>query len=104
MAVAESVKGRDVVILASSDWTHYESQKVAEAKDMQAIEAVLRMDETDFQRRIEASGVSACGFGPVTALTSAAKSLGAKQAQLISYDTSGAMTGDASAVGRYSPR
>src|SRR5438093_13246239 len=75
MAVAESVKGRDVVILASSDWTHYESQKVAEAKDMQAIDAVLRMDETEFQRRIEESGVSACGFGPVTALTYAAKRL-----------------------------
>jgi len=89
------------VILASSDWTHYESQKVAEAKDMQAIEAVLRMDETEFQRRIEESGLSACGFGPVTALTYAAKRLGAKKAELLSYKTSGDVTGDESAVVGY---
>ncbi|HZF21797.1 MAG TPA: AmmeMemoRadiSam system protein B, partial [Dongiaceae bacterium] len=41
-ALVESVKGRDVVILASSDWTHYESQEIARARDLQAIEAVLR--------------------------------------------------------------
>jgi len=100
-AVAESVRGRDVMILASSDWTHYESQKIAKAKDMQAIDAVLRMDETDFQKRIEESGVSACGFGPVTALTYAAKKLGAKKAELLSYKTSGDVTGDESAVVGY---
>jgi MEMO1 family protein len=100
-ALVESVSGRDVVILASSDWTHYESQQVAKTKDLRAIDAVLRMDETDFQRRIEESGVSACGFGPVTALTYAAKTLGAKKAELLSYKTSGDITGDESAVVGY---
>jgi len=100
-ALVESVKGRDVVILASSDWTHYESQEIARAKDLQAIEAVLRMDETDFQRIIEESVVSACGFGPVTALTYSAKVLGARKAELLSYKTSGDVTGDESAVVGY---
>ncbi|HZD13038.1 MAG TPA: AmmeMemoRadiSam system protein B, partial [Candidatus Binatus sp.] len=64
-------------------------------------EAVLRMDEAEFQTRIELDNVSACGYGPVTAATIGVKRLGTEKADLLSYGTSGDVTGDVDAVVGY---
>ncbi len=100
-AVATAVEGTDSVILASSDWTHYEPHERAVAKDGEALKAVLEMDPARFHETVENNMVSACGYGPVTALVHAAKILGAKHATLLSYHTSGDMTGDKDAVVGY---
>jgi MEMO1 family protein len=89
------------MLIASSDWTHYEPYELARKKDMEAIEAVLEMDEKKFQNVIEEKNVSACGYGPVTAVLYASKILGAKQAKLLSYQTSGDTAGDKSSVVGY---
>jgi len=93
--------GGDVVIIASSDMTHYEPQKSAEEKDRQAIEAILNLDEDELLRRIDALGISMCGYGPVTCLISAARELGAGGAELVKYQTSGDVSGDYSSVVGY---
>ncbi len=100
-AIARSAMESHSVILASSDWTHYEPQAKAVAKDGDALEAVTAMDPANFQRVIEDRSVSACGYGPVTALIHAARIMGAKHAKLLSYQTSGDVTGDNSAVVGY---
>jgi AmmeMemoRadiSam system protein B len=100
-AVAKVAEKHGATVLASSDWTHYEPQERAQSKDKQAIEAALQMNEKKFQEIIEERSVSACGYGPVTAMIHAAKLRGAKSGNLLSYQTSGDVTGDKSAVVGY---
>jgi len=100
-AIAKAVEKHRAAVLASSDWTHYEPQEEAQSKDKQAIEAALQMDLKKFQEIIEERSVSACGYGPVTAMVHAAKLRGAKSGNLLSYQTSGDVTGDKSAVVGY---
>jgi AmmeMemoRadiSam system protein B len=100
-AVAEALKGKNALVIASSDMTHYEPQERAEKKDKMAIDAALKMDETQYYNIVEAYGISTCGYGPVIAAITAAKELGAKKAQLLCYKTSGDVLGDRSAVVGY---
>jgi hypothetical protein len=100
-AVARAVSGKEAVLIASSDWTHYEPHDEAVRKDGEALRAVMDMDPQEFQTVIEDKSVSACGYGPVTAVIHASKILGAKKAQLLSYKTSGDVTGDKEAVVGY---
>ena len=100
-AVARAAAEKGTMVVASSDWTHYEPHQIAVAKDKEAIQAALEMNERNFQQTIEEKMVSACGYGPVTALIHASKILGAKKGDLLSYHTSGDVTGDKSAVVGY---
>jgi AmmeMemoRadiSam system protein B len=100
-AVAAALKGKNGLVIASSDMTHYEPQESAEKKDKMAIDAALAMDEKQYYHTVEAYGISTCGYGPVIAAITAAKELGAKKAQLLCYKTSGDVIGDRSAVVGY---
>jgi AmmeMemoRadiSam system protein B len=101
--IAEAVKalGREVVMLASSDMTHYEPQESAQKKDTQAIGAILRLDEDELLKRVFELNITMCGYAPAVALIVAAKELGATGAELVKYQTSGDVTGDFSAVVGY---
>ncbi|MFC1916432.1 MEMO1 family protein [Chloroflexota bacterium] len=92
---------REVVIIASSDMTHYEPQESAQKKDTQAIDAILHLNEDELLKRVEELNISMCGYAPTVSLISAAKELGAKTAELVRYQTSGDTTGDYSAVVGY---
>lgn len=99
--LAEALVGRNALIIASSDMTHYEPQRSAEKKDRLALQAVEALDETKFYSIIEEHRITACGYGPIVALITAAKALGAKEAKLLCYKTSGDVIGDYSAVVGY---
>ncbi len=100
-AVMKPAERHNAIIIASSDWTHYEPQEVAAPKDNLAIQAALDMNEKRFQKIIEDKAITACGYGPVTAMIHAAKQLGTKRTRLLSYQTSGDVTGDKSSVVGY---
>lgn len=102
-AIATSIKKykKDVLIVASSDMTHYEPQESAEKKDNLAIEAIIGLNEKEMLQRISKYDISMCGYGPTAIMLVSAKLLGAKQAKLIKYMTSGDTTGDYSAVVGY---
>jgi hypothetical protein len=100
-AVAKVLSGKNALIIASSDMTHYEPQKSAEKKDRLALQAVEAMDEERFYSVIEEQRITACGYGPIMALITASKALGAKEAKLLCYRTSGDVIGDYSAVVGY---
>ncbi|MEM3061789.1 MAG: AmmeMemoRadiSam system protein B, partial [Candidatus Bathyarchaeia archaeon] len=80
---------------------HYEPQKIAERKDGLAINAILELDERKLHEIIEGEMVSACGYGPITVAIRASKSLGANEAKLLCYKTSGDITEDYGAVVGY---
>jgi AmmeMemoRadiSam system protein B/AmmeMemoRadiSam system protein A len=102
-AIAAAIKalGREAVIIASSDMTHYESQEVARQKDMEAAEAVLDLDEDELVKRVREFNITMCGYATAVSLITAAKELGARGAELVRYQTSGDVTGDYSAVVGY---
>ncbi|MGD0079020.1 MAG: AmmeMemoRadiSam system protein B [Methanoregula sp.] len=85
---------REIRIVASSDFSHYVPESKAKADDLWAIEPLLALDTKEFYRRIEERRVTACGFGPISAMVAACGRLGAKAAKLIRYSTSGDTTGD----------
>ncbi len=103
LEIARAVKalGSKVLLIASSDMTHYESQETARRKDTQAIEAILNFDADELLRRVEESRITMCGYGPVACLISAARELGAKMAEVVKYQTSGDVSGDFSNVVGY---
>jgi len=102
-AIAKAIKElkTETVIIASSDMTHYEPRESAKKKDTQAINAILELNEDELLNRIEKLNISMCGYAPAATLISAARELGAKQAELVMYQTSGDVTGDYSAVVGY---
>jgi AmmeMemoRadiSam system protein B len=92
---------KSVLLAASSDMTHYESQEQAQKKDGIAIKDILRLDEDTLMKHIDEFNITMCGYAPVIAMLAAAKKLGAHTARLIKYQTSGDITGDRSAVVGY---
>jgi len=100
-ALAKASKDKNVLIVASTDLTHYESQKAAEAKDHTVIEAILHLDEVELQQKVEAQNITMCGYGPVSAAIVASKARGPAKAKLLSYHTSGDITQDYSQVVGY---
>ncbi len=85
---------KNTVIIASSDFSHYEPYEIAKQKDSYAIEAILNLDEREFVRRVIEKDISICGVGPIVITIIAAKLLGGKEAQLVAYQTSGDITKD----------
>lgn len=86
--------GDEVLIVASSDMTHYESAESAREKDEAALASVLAMDAEGLLRVCRQRGITMCGVIPSAVMLVAARELGASRAELIRYGTSGDVTGD----------
>jgi AmmeMemoRadiSam system protein B len=100
-ALIKVLATKNAVVIASSDLTHYEPQAGAERKDMAALKAVQALDEKLLFSTIEEQNISACGYGPITALITFAKGVGVKEAKLLSHRTSGDIINDYSSVVGY---
>ena len=86
--------GDQVLIVASSDMTHYESADSAKIKDEMAINRALALDPQGLLDVCRAKRITMCGVVPATVMLVAAKSLGASHARLVSYTNSGDVSGD----------
>lgn len=82
-----------VAILASSDFTHYEAQETTEKKDRRAIAEILKLNIKNFYGTVHTHSISICGYGAIAALMAAAKKLELSKTSLLSYATSGEITG-----------
>lgn len=100
-AVTRSGRKDSVVLIASSDMTHYEPQRQAQEKDKIAIQAILELDEEALFKKVKKHGISMCGYAPAVVMLAAAKKLGAKNARLVKYQTSGDVTQDKTSVVGY---
>ena len=105
-AISETIMRKDslnsTLLLASSDFTHYEPNSEAHRKDGELIKTILALDVNRFYTVLERLNVSACGYGAIATMMVAAKNLGATRGELLKYATSGDVTGDISAVVGYS--
>ncbi len=102
-AIIESIKikGSNVLIIASSDMSHYISQKEAEFYDMMALNKIKTLDYSGLLNIVEKENISMCGAAPVAVTLASSKKLGAEYAELIHYNTSGEVSGDNSQVVGY---
>lgn len=98
---AAEATGREVRVIASSDFSHYVPDRVARSHDLYAIEALADLDLERFYQRIAERRVTACGYGAIAAACVAAEARGATHARLLRYATSGDATGDTSSVVGY---
>lgn len=90
---------KKVVIVASSDFTHYEPAEVAKRKDHLLIEKIKKLDVTGFYDELASLNATCCGYGPIAAMMLSCKRRGATKAELLDYATSGDVTGDREVVG-----
>jgi AmmeMemoRadiSam system protein B len=86
--------GTEVLVVASSDMNHYESDEVTRKKDRKAIDKILALDPKGLYDVVKAESISMCGYGPVIAMLHSLEPLTARKAELIRYATSGDVSGN----------
>ena len=107
LAIAEAIYNTvsdtksDVIVVASSDFSHYIPEPQAHKYDKYAIDALKDLNTAEFYRRIFDEGISACGYGPIAAMAEYCRMKGAKKGVLLNYSTSGDVTKDYSQVVGY---
>ena len=90
-----------VLIVASSDMNHYESDEITRGKDRKALDRLLALDPRGLYDVVRREGITMCGFGPAVSMLTAARLLGAARADLVRYATSGDINGDRDEVVGY---
>jgi AmmeMemoRadiSam system protein B len=100
-ALAEALKGRSALLVASSDLSHYHDAATAARMDRVVIDCVEQFDAEALQRALDRQPEHACGGGPAVAVMRAARALGATDAIVLDYADSGDVSGDKSAVVGY---
>jgi MEMO1 family protein len=102
-ALAEIMRSEPepILLVASSDMNHYESDAVTRLKDSKAIDRILALDPRGLFDTVRTEEISMCGYGAAVAMLTAMRELGATHAELLRYATSGDVNGDLSEVVGY---
>ena len=101
LATAIREYGKPVLMLASTDMSHYECRQDASRKDHLAIDRILAMDPQGLYTTVLGQRISMCGIMPTTIALITAIELGATRADLVNYTDSGEASGDTSQVVGY---
>ncbi|KAB3547481.1 MAG: MEMO1 family protein [ANME-2 cluster archaeon] len=96
-AISETDK--KVVVIASSDFTHYKPAAVAYDIDHYVLDPLLELNVTEFYSRIRERDASVCGHGPIAVMMRVCRGLGANSARLLNYSNSGDVQPMAEVVG-----
>jgi len=94
LAAAVTEFGEEVLIVASSDMSHYEPAESAKKKDDLALKEVVALNPEGLLSVCRNRGITMCGVVPATVMLDAALQLGATRGELVAYATSGDVTGD----------
>jgi hypothetical protein len=100
-AIAEAVKGKNVLLVASTDLSHFHSYDKAVELDKIVLNHIERFDPEGLNRDLKKGRCEACGGGPLISIMLAAKALGANKGKALKYLNSGDVTGDRSRVVGY---
>lgn len=91
----------DVLVVASSDLSHFHSAKTAESMDSRVAERIGDFDTEGLNRDLEDSLSEACGGGPIITALLYSKAMGKTTAKVLHYAHSGHVTGDNTSVVGY---
>jgi MEMO1 family protein len=101
-AITKVAKGKNVILLASTDLSHYLPEKTAHRLDKVFTDAVIAGDIASLNDKLDKEECSACGFGAVMTVMQASKALGSDSTKLLRYATSGDVpAGDSTQVVGY---
>jgi MEMO1 family protein len=100
--IALAIKGNnDVLMVASTDMSHYISAESAKIRDYKAIDKILKLDPRGLFMTVARERISMCGVAPTTMMMSAALELGARKSEIIEYTNSGKVSGEYDQVVAY---
>ncbi len=100
-AIASLLRGRNALIVASTDLSHFYHQNEANLLDGEMLRQIEAFSPEGVLRAEETGKGFACGRGAVAATLFAARELGADNVKVVNYATSGDVTGDFSSVVGY---
>jgi hypothetical protein len=100
-AIAETVKGKNVLLIASSDLSHFHPYEKAVELDKIVLNHIERFDPEGLNRDLKQGRCEACGGGPIITVMLAAKALGVNRGKVLKYLNSGDVTGDRGRVVGY---
>jgi AmmeMemoRadiSam system protein B len=101
LQVARVARRHQALVVASSDMSHYLPAAAAREKDRLALDRVLALDPRGLHEVVSRQGISMCGYVPATVMLVAAVEMGAREAELVRYATSGDASGDDRSVVGY---
>jgi MEMO1 family protein len=100
-ALASVIRGRNALLVASTDLSHYHDAQTAAQLDAVVVDHVARLDADGLQLALDVRPEHACGGGPTVSVLLAAKQLGANTSVVLKYADSGDVSGDKTAVVGY---
>ncbi|MCX6139138.1 MAG: AmmeMemoRadiSam system protein B [Ignavibacteriales bacterium] len=100
-ALSRCVAGKKILLVASSDLSHFYPSHLAKRKDTETMSAIAAMDEEELLAKLDNGRVEACGGGPIAAVIGASKLLGAAGCTILHSCNSGDITGDRNRVVGY---
>jgi AmmeMemoRadiSam system protein B/AmmeMemoRadiSam system protein A len=100
-AISDTVREKNVLLVASSDLSHFHSYKKAVELDRIVLNHIERFDPEGLNRDLKQGRCEACGGGPMISVMLAARALGANRGKVLQYLNSGDVTGDRSRVVGY---
>lgn len=100
-AIADTVRGENVLLIASSDLSHFHSYAKAVELDRIVLNHIEHFDPEGLNRDLRQGRCEACGGGPILSIMLASKALGANKGKVLKYLNSGDVTGDRSRVVGY---
>lgn len=100
-AIAETVKDNKVLLIASSDLSHFHPYEKAIELDRIVLNHIERFDPEGLFKDLKQNRCEACGGGPIITVMLAARELGANKGKVLKYLNSGDVSGDRSRVVGY---
>jgi MEMO1 family protein len=99
--LASAARNLNVVLVASSDLSHFHTASVARKKDREVIALIEQYNVRELMNRLDTASCEACGGGPIAAVMTAAHLLGAHRASIVHACNSGDVTGETHRVVGY---
>jgi hypothetical protein len=100
-AIVRVAANRNILLVASSDLSHYHSYDEAVVLDTVVIDELEKFNSESFSDKMENHAFEACGGGPIAVVMNAAQHLGASKTEILYYCNSGDITGEKSGVVGY---
>ncbi len=100
-AIFHASAGKRVLVIGSSDLSHFHDLAKAASMDHIILNHLAAMDPDGLLKRLASGSCEACGGGPMAVTMMAAKMFGASRGRVLHYADSGAISGDKCSVVGY---
>ncbi|MDZ7859993.1 MAG: AmmeMemoRadiSam system protein B [Candidatus Krumholzibacteriota bacterium] len=100
-ALIDALRGKNFLIVASTDLSHFHNSNEADRLDSTFIGHLEKLDTDGLAKSLDSGVAEACGGGPVLVALMASIGLGADKCSILKHADSGDVSGDTSSVVGY---